>query len=152
MITPPPLNFSPVLISTPLANHATHSIHFASPFQSPNAKRDAFRGWWGEQEGVGRFSQKYQWLYNSITALAERERQNEKGIFCLRFLLFPAAYYQKWIKVSASLTLRMSSLKQPARDPHPSRSSCLILLSDLLCDLLWMMGGSFCLDIPAQQL
>lgn len=25
-------------------------------------------------------------------------------------------------------------------------------LSDLLCDLLWTMGGSFCLDIPAQQL
>lgn len=88
---PPPsfLSLSPVLISTPLANHAaTHSIHFASPFKAKTRSGMHSGAGEGIQEGVGRFSQKYQSLYNSITALAERERENEKGIFCLGFLLF----------------------------------------------------------------
>lgn len=138
--------------------HTFHQFCSNVPFQRQNTKRDGFSGWWGDSGGEGSFSQKYQWLYNSITGLAERVRRERKGNtlpgvapFSPSFLpQTPALYYQRWIKVS--LTLRMSSLKQPARDPHPSRSSCLILLSDLLCDLLWTMGGSFSLDIPAQQL
>lgn len=81
---PPPtlLIISPVLISTSFAHPSTaHSINFAatSPFKGKTQNGMDSRAGGGIQGGVGSFSQKYQWLYNSITGLAERVRRERRG-------------------------------------------------------------------------
>lgn len=160
---PPPSFLSPVLISTSFAHPSTtHSINFAakSSFKGKTQSGMDSRAGGMIQGGVGSFSQKYQWLYNSITGLAKRVRRERKGNilpgvapFSPSFLLPNTSTILS--EMNKSICLSDSEdviIKAACKGPHPSRSNCLILLSDLLCDLLWTMGGSFCLDIPAQQL
>lgn len=90
------------------------------------------------------FSQKYGWRYNLFLAIAEREKREWKGdllpgVAASFPSIAPADSSSLLSEMNKSLCLSDTDdviIKAASQGPPPSPSRCLILLSDLLCDLL----------------